>query len=93
MALKSFGTLLDTDPNDFLIVIPVGCVGTPVQCPTSLLITSVSNIPTITNSSYNIPFTTIAPTSKFSSKTEAMSIILKYNLELNLMSDFVVENF
>ena len=30
---------------------------------------------------------------KFSSKTEAMSIIQKYNLELNLMSDFVVENF
>ena len=65
LALKSFGTLLDTDPNDFLIVLPVGCVGTPVQCPTSLLITSVSNIPTVTNSSYNIPFTTIAPTFKW----------------------------
>jgi hypothetical protein len=30
---------------------------------------------------------------KFSSKTEAMSIIQKYDLELHLMSDFVVENF
>lgn len=57
--------ILDIDPNDFRIIIPVGCknVGTAQQtCPTSQYIVGVTNIPTTTNPSYNNPFVLIATT-------------------------------
>lgn len=64
--LKNLGLdILDTDPNDFRIVIPVGCknVGTVnQQCPSSQYIVGVTNIPTTSNPSYNNPFVLIATT-------------------------------
>lgn len=65
-AIKDAGLdILDTDPNDFKIVIPVGCknVATVNQvCPSSQYIVGVTNIPTTTNPSYNNPFVLIATT-------------------------------
>jgi hypothetical protein len=57
--------IIDTDPNDFRIIIPVGCknIGTAnQQCPSSQYIVGVTNIPTTTNPSYNSPFVLIATT-------------------------------
>lgn len=65
-AIKNAGLdIIDTDPNDFRIVIPVGCknVGTVNQvCPSSQYIVGVTNIPTTSNPSYNNPFVLIATT-------------------------------
>lgn len=64
--LKNNGLdIIDTDPNDFRIIIPVGCknIGTAnQQCPSSQYIVGVTNIPTTANPSYNNPFVLIATT-------------------------------
>jgi hypothetical protein len=66
LVLKNSGlAIIDTDPNDFRLVIPVGCknIGTVnQQCPSSQYIVGVTNIPTTTNSSYNNPFVLVATT-------------------------------
>lgn len=66
LVLKQAGLdIIDTDPNDFLIVMPVGCknVGTLNQsCPSSQYVVGVTNIPTTANPSYNYPFAIIATT-------------------------------
>lgn len=62
--------ILDADPNDFRIVIPVGCKninsGNPI-CPSSKYVVGVTNIPTTANPSYNFPFAMIATTFRWAS--------------------------